>query len=110
MARMVTAIVRRGPKTCQGRGFSIGELEEVGLNVGEARHLGIPVDERRSTCYEENVERLRSWIPEAEKTGYRSSRPKQGSKRKRGRVYRGLTSSGKEMRGLSKKRGLGKKP
>lgn len=108
MARMVTPIVKRGPLIREGRGFSIGELVKLGLNVGEARHLGIPVDERRSTSYEENVERLKSWIAEAEKTGFRTPEPRQSSKRKRGRVYRGLTSSGKEMRGLRKKRGLRK--
>lgn len=108
MVRMVTPIVKRGPLTREGRGFSIGELRELGLNIGEARHLGIPVDERRSTSYEENVERLRSWIAEAEKMGFRAPKPRQSSKRKRGRVYRGLTSSGKEMRGLRKKRGLRK--
>lgn len=110
MARMVTPTVRRGPLIREGRGFSIGELRELGLNIGEARRLGIPVDQRRSTCYEENVERLRSWLAEAEKTGFRAPKPRQVSKRKRGRVYRGLTSSGKEMRGLRKKRGLGKNP
>ncbi|MBS7638829.1 ribosomal protein L13e [Candidatus Bathyarchaeota archaeon] len=108
MARMVTPIVKRGPLVKEGRGFSLGELMKLSLNVGEARRLGIPVDERRSTCYEENVERLKIWLAEAEKTGFRAPKPRQSSKMKRGRVYRGLTSSGKEMRGLRKKRGLRK--
>lgn len=106
--RMVTPIVKRGSLIREGRGFSIEELKELGLNIGEARRLGIPVDERRSTSYEENIERLKNWIAEAEKTGFRAPKPRQISKRKRGRVYRGLTSSGKEMRGLRKKRGLRK--
>lgn len=105
---MVTPIVKRGPLVKEGRGFSIGELMKLDLNVGEARRLDIPVDERRSTSYKENVERLRNWLTEAEKTGFRAPKPRQSSKMKKGRVYRGLTSSGKEMRGLRKKRGLRK--
>ncbi len=102
MVRMISPIVRRGAKVRTGRGFSLGELSEAGLTVGEARHLGVPVDLNRSTSYKENVERLKAWIEEAKKGGFRFQRPKQSSKGQRGRAYRGLTSSGKKMRGLKK--------
>ena len=102
MVRMISPIVRRGAKIKTGRGFSLGELAEAGLNVGEARHLGVPVDLRRSMSYTENVERLRAWMEEARREGFRVSRPRQSSKGQRGRAYRGLTSSGKKMRGLRK--------
>ncbi|MCW3992507.1 MAG: ribosomal protein L13e [Candidatus Bathyarchaeota archaeon] len=102
MVRMVTPTVRRGRKTRAGKGFSLSELSELGLSVGEARHLGVPVDLSRSTSYDENVERLRAWMEEAEKEGFRVPRPRQLSKGQRGRAYRGLTSSGKKMRGLRK--------
>lgn len=80
----------------------MGELSETGLTVGEGRHLGVPVDLNRSTSYKENVERLKAWIDEAKKEGFRFQRPKQPSKGQRGRAYRGFTSSGKKMRGLKK--------
>lgn len=102
MVRMISPIVKRGARVKTGKGFSIGELSEVGLNVGEARHLGVPVDQRRSTSYPENIESLRSWIEEARREGFRTPKAKQSSKGQRGRAYRGLTSSGKKMRGLRK--------
>jgi len=102
MVRMISPVVRRGSKVKTGKGFSIEELQEAGLNPGEARHLGVPVDQRRSTNYSENVEALKEWVEEARKEGFRVPKPKQGSKGQRGRAYRGLTSSGKKMRALSK--------
>ncbi|MGB9623000.1 MAG: hypothetical protein ACPL07_04055, partial [Candidatus Bathyarchaeia archaeon] len=70
------------------------------LNVGKARLLGISVDPRRDTVYEENVKTVKETAKLAEKDGYRSGRPKMFPKRVNGRVYRGLTSAGKKMRGL----------
>ncbi|UCH57301.1 MAG: ribosomal protein L13e [Candidatus Bathyarchaeota archaeon] len=102
MVRMISPIVRRGSKGKTGKGFSLAELREVGLNPGEARHLGIPVDVRRSTSYPENVESLKEWVEEARREGFRVPRPKQSSKGQRGRAHRGLTSSGKKMRALRK--------
>ena len=103
MVRMISPIVkRRGGKVSTGKGFSIDEVKEAGVNIGEARHLGVPVDQRRSTSYPENVEALKEWIAEARKEGFRVPKPKMTSKGQRGRAFRGLTSSGKKMRALGK--------
>lgn len=102
MVRMISPIIRRGRKVRTGKGFSIGELEEVGLNVTEARHIGVPVDQRRSTSYGENVSSLKEWVEEARREGFRVPKPRQSSKGQKGRAHRGLTSSGKKMRALSK--------
>ena len=101
--RMVVPIVKRGDRVREGRGFSKGELREVGLSPSEAMRLGIPVDKRRRTVHEENVERLRAYLEEAEKSRIRFKKPRQTAKPKRGRVFRGLTSAGKKMRGLRKR-------
>ena len=95
--------VRRGAREREGRGFSTGELKVAGLNVGEARHLGITVDLNRRTSHEENVEKLKGWAESAKKDGIRVPTPKQSTKAEPGRVYKGLTSAGKKMRGLRKK-------
>ncbi len=102
MVRMIAPIVKRGSKVRTGRGFSVDEVKEAGVNVGEARRLGVPVDQRRSTTYPENVESLKAWIVEARREGLRVPRPKQSSKGQTGRAFRGLTSSGKKMRALRK--------
>jgi len=102
MVRMISPIVKRGARVKTGKGFSIDELREAGLNVGEARHIGVPVDQRRSTSYPENVEGLKEWVEEARKEGFRVPKPRQSSKGQRGRAFRGMTSSGKKMRALKK--------
>ena len=102
MVRMISPIVKRGYKIKTGRGFSREDIREADLNVGEARHLGVPVDVRRSTSYQENVESLKEWVEEAKREGLRIPKPRQTSKAQRGRAFRGLTSSGKKMRGLTK--------
>ena len=102
MVRMISPIVKWSARVKTGKGFSINEVKEAGVNVGEARHLGVPVDQRRSTSYPENVETLKEWIAEARKVGFRVPKPKQSSKGQRGRAFRGLTSSGKKMRALGK--------
>lgn len=43
-----------------GRGFSIAELKEAGLDPRTARKHGVPTDEWRSTKYDENIEQLKS--------------------------------------------------
>ena len=100
MTRMVNPNVFGKKGLRDGKGFSKAELDEIGLVGDEAHRLGIPVDKRRSTKYDENVERLKSYVEEAKKAGIRISKPKTQYKSQRGRAYRGLTSAGKKVRGL----------
>lgn len=103
MDRKIEPTVHRELRTRKGRGFSLNELKEVGLNPGEARHLGIPVDTRRRSIHEENVKVLEKWSRKAYEEKVRVPKVKQSSKPHRGRANRGLTSSGKRMRGLTKR-------
>ena len=49
-------------KTRKGKGFSLEELKQAGIDVATARKLGIPVDKRRRTCHPENVELLKQFL------------------------------------------------
>lgn len=102
MVGMISPVLRQGEKTRRVRGFSVDEISAAGLNVKEARHIGVLVDLRRRTSHSENIEKLKLWAEEAKKREFRIPRPKQSSKGKKGRTYRGITSSGKKMRSLRK--------
>lgn len=52
------------PGTKVGKGFSLGELERVGLDVKRALKLGIPVDKRRKSVWDWNVQALREYLSE----------------------------------------------
>ncbi len=49
-------------KTRVGKGFSLEELKQAGINATIARKLKIPVDKRRRTCHPENVELLKQFL------------------------------------------------
>ena len=104
MVRMISPIIQKGSKSREGKGFSKEELKEAGLTPGEAKRLGIPVDTRRKTRYDDNVETLKEYLKEAKEAGIRVPKPKQEGKPAKGRAYRGLTSQGKKMRNLSRKK------
>lgn len=54
------AMVNNGSRA--GRGFSLEELKEAGMNMSTARNSGIPTDVWRQTKYPENVEKLKSTV------------------------------------------------
>jgi len=102
-------VISRGIEK-EGKGFSREELKEVGLSLKQAIKLKIPVDKRRKTKYEENVKILKSinlnelkeivkLLPKKRLT--RKKRIELARKNRK-RVFRGLTSAGKKMRGLRK--------
>jgi len=55
-------VKKRGGETRRGKGFSKGELREVGIDFQTALRLRIPIDKRRKTKHEENVETLTSLV------------------------------------------------
>lgn len=49
-------------KTRKGKGFSRGELKEVGTDFKQALRLGIPIDLRRKTKHKENIKILKGHL------------------------------------------------
>ena len=54
-----------------GRGFSVEEIKEAGLDVNKAKKLGIPIDKRRRSKHEWNVKILKEFIKNVEKSAKR---------------------------------------
>jgi len=52
-------VEKRGGETRKGKGFSKGELREVGIDFQTALRLRIPIDKRRNTKHTENVKTLK---------------------------------------------------
>jgi len=46
----------------EGKGFSKGELEAVGLDFKKALKLGLKIDKRRRSVHEWNIELLRKYL------------------------------------------------
>ncbi|RLG60125.1 50S ribosomal protein L13e [Candidatus Geothermarchaeota archaeon] len=46
----------------KGKGFSLGELQAVGLTINQAKKLGISIDKRRRSVHQENIELLRRFL------------------------------------------------
>lgn len=107
---VLTPLIRKGKystaKPRDGKGFSLGELKEAGISKEQAKALGIYIDERRRSVHKENIEMLKQFI-EAYKEGkvlVVTRKKKVGASPQSGRVFRGLTPSGKKSRGLVKSR------
>ncbi len=87
-----------------GKGFSVGEIKAVGLDVPTARKLGLYVDTRRRSVHQDNIKALSEWLEKLKKGEAEPSAPTlpkiERVKSSRGRVFRGLTKSGRKARGL----------
>lgn len=74
--------VRYNRKIREGRGFTLAELKEAGINRKEARGIGIVVDHRRRNLSEEgkalNVERLKAYKGKLIVFPRKASKPKKG--------------------------------
>ncbi|EIW86785.1 ribosomal protein L13e [Coniophora puteana RWD-64-598 SS2] len=74
--------VRYNRKIREGRGFTLGELKEAGINRKQARTVGIVVDHRRRNLSEEgkqlNVERLKAYKEKLVVFPRKTGKPKKG--------------------------------
>lgn len=62
--------VRHGGRMMQRQasGYSLGEIEQAGLNLGLVRRWGLLVDGRRRSTLEDNVASLKKWSSQTKKT------------------------------------------
>lgn len=90
-----------------GRGYSIAELEEVGLrNVRSAKNHGIPVDPLRNTKYPENVDNLRvvaKTIIDARKIETRKPKTETRNSKKKKTEEKGKSPTTKKKKSTRKK-------
>jgi large subunit ribosomal protein L13e len=52
-----------------GKGFSLGEIQDAGLNVHEAKRLSLRIDRRRKTIHKENVTAIKTYLKEGKEKG-----------------------------------------
>jgi ribosomal protein L13E len=64
-----------------GRGFSTGELSEIGLNVADARRLGLSVDVKRSSVHQWNVASLKTVLRAKKPKGKRKAQMEAGQEK-----------------------------
>ncbi|OYT39985.1 MAG: 50S ribosomal protein L13e [Desulfurococcales archaeon ex4484_58] len=55
----------------EGRGFSRGELEAVGLDFKKALKLGLRIDKRRKSVHEWNIKALKEYLEKLREKGVR---------------------------------------
>ena len=55
---LVSRFLHGRNKLRKGRGFSVDELKQAGLQESQARSMGIRIDPRRSTVHAQNVSSL----------------------------------------------------
>jgi ribosomal protein L13E len=65
-----------------GKGFSLEELKQAGLNRAEAKRLEIPVDRRRRTVHERNVEVVKAFVEKMKAAEKPKLRPRVKSEKK----------------------------
>merc|ERR1712117_172748 len=74
---------RYSSQTRLGRGFTLKELKNVGLNINFARSIGISVDHRRTNksvqTFQENCNRLRNYLEKLVLLPKRNNMPKKGN-------------------------------
>lgn len=62
LSPLVLTSTRKQKRKRIGKGFSLGELKEAGIDLLEARRKGIPIDRRRKTVHPWNVEALKKLV------------------------------------------------
>ena len=69
----------RAPQTGDsrpGRGFSLQELKDAGVDLADARWMAIPIDRRRNTHHPENVTLLKEYVNRIKKLEKTKKTPK----------------------------------
>ena len=65
MHHMKAVITKQNGKQSIGRGFSLNELKEAGLNKQDAKKIGVPLDIKRKSLHNENVACIKSHAEKA---------------------------------------------
>jgi len=70
---------KKDGRTKEGKGFSKGELREVGIDSKQALRLAIAIDLRRRTKHEENIRTLKQHLQGFKSSKTRKKRQKHAS-------------------------------
>jgi ribosomal protein L13E len=59
MHHIIPIITDQTGKKRRGKGFSLNELKEAGLNTSDTKKLGVHLDRKRKTAHEQNIKTLK---------------------------------------------------
>ena len=65
MHHIKPTITKQNGKQKPGKGFSLNELKNAGVNKQQARQIGLPVDVKRKSAHDENVETIKAHAQKA---------------------------------------------
>jgi len=65
MHHIKPTITKQNGKQKQGKGFSLNELKEAGVNKQQAKQIGLPVDVKRKSMHDENVQTIKAHAQKA---------------------------------------------
>ena len=75
MHHIKPTIIKPNGKEAVGKGFSLNELKEAGVNVQQARQIGLPVDQKRKSTHEENVKSIKAHAQLAKEKAQAAPKP-----------------------------------
>ncbi len=73
---MKAVITKQNGKQSIGKGFSLNELKEAGLNRQDAKKIGIPLDIKRKSLHDENVACIKAHAEKAKTEAAAKPKPK----------------------------------
>ena len=77
-----STVQKKDGRTREGKGFSKGELREVGIGFKQALRLKIPIDLRRKTKHKDNVKTLKQHLQ-----SLKPSKPRKKRKSRAGQTF-----------------------
>ncbi len=75
MHHIKPTITKQNGKQSQGKGFSLNELKQAGVDKQQAKRIGLPVDVKRKSAHDQNVQALKEHAQKAKEQAQAKPKP-----------------------------------